>query len=195
MVPKICSVNECNKPVKCKALCEMHYQRNRINGDPIATKIVRRNAPMGEFLEFYTNKSGNCWMWTGSGERYGKITRQGRTVSAHRAAYEENFGPIPDGAVVRHKCDTPKCVRPEHLELGSNADNSRDMTDRDRQAKGTRQWCAKMTPESVAELRELYSIGRATMPQLSDRYGLSLSTVGKIIHRVTWKHVPERKVA
>lgn len=193
MLPKICSIPECNKALKARGWCDTHYQRNRLNGDPLKVKIVRKGAPMSERLDFYTDKSGDCWMWTGSGERYGKLSGHGWTVSAHVASYELRFGPVPDGLVVRHTCDTPKCVRPEHLELGTNADNSRDMTDRDRQAKGNRQWCAKMTEESVLELRKTYASGRMGMRLLAAHYGLSVSTVGKIIHRVTWKHVPEQR--
>lgn len=192
---RICSIEHCTTPTRRKELCDAHYRRKRLHGDPLATKRPGLGISLADRLDLYTDKSDGCWLWTGGGTRYGKTVINGKTVSAHVAAYQESFGAIPSGMVVRHKCDTPKCVRPSHLELGTNADNSRDMTDRERQARGERQWCAKMTAESVADLREAYESGAANIPQLARNYGLSTSTVGKIVNYQTWKHVLNRKAA
>lgn len=82
---------------------------------------------------------GNCWTWTGSmstarsGDGYGNIKvgsnalGTARAVRAHRVAWELEHGEIPDGMWTLHKCDNPKCVRHEHLFLGTNTDNMRDM--------------------------------------------------------------------
>ncbi len=78
-----------------------------------------------------------CWIWTASTTKggYGKIGR-GRqdegTIDAHRLAYELYVGPIPVGMVVRHKCDVKLCVNPDHLELGTHADNVNDTMSRGR---------------------------------------------------------------
>ena len=77
-----------------------------------------------------------CHLWIGGADPdgYGVISRQGRRGKqerAHRVAYELFVGPIPDGICVLHRCDTPACVNPEHLFLGTNLDNVRD-----RDAKG-----------------------------------------------------------
>ncbi len=74
-----------------------------------------------------------CWIWvaaTRSG--YGRVWVDGKLVSAHRYSYEMYVGPIPDGMVVRHKCDTPSCVNPDHLEIGSQAENIGDAVRRGR---------------------------------------------------------------
>lgn len=193
MVPNFCSIFECGKPTRYKSLCGAHYRRKRLYGDPIITLQPGRGLSPAQKLDLYTSKSDGCWIWQGGGVIYGKMVINGRTMPAHVMAYKLHVGPVPDGYVVRHKCDIPKCVRPDHLEVGTYADNSKDMTDRDRQAKGRRQWCAKMTEDSVAQLRVEYSTGIMTITQLSKHYGLATSTVGKIIQRVTWKHVPEMK--
>jgi len=77
-----------------------------------------------------------CWEWIGHKSRkgYGRLTedRLGRDLYAHRAAWSLAHGPVPAGVIVRHKCDNPSCVRPSHLELGTGADNQRDMAMRHR---------------------------------------------------------------
>lgn len=84
------------------------------------------------------DKSGECWVWTGTRTRdgYGKIGYRvdGRYLSlrAHRVSWALHRGPVPKGRSVLHHCDNPACVRPEHLYLGSQADNMRDLRVRGR---------------------------------------------------------------
>lgn len=81
---------------------------------------------------------GPCveWPQATSANGYGVTWRGGKTVGAHRATYEDANGPIPVGLVVRHRCDNKRCVRLDHLELGTPADNSRDMVERGRSRGG-----------------------------------------------------------
>lgn len=83
--------------------------------------------------------SGDCWLWTGSKTRkgYGLFNLEGRTVRAHRLAYELHTGRPPSGHVL-HSCDTPACVNPSHLRAGTPADNTRDMDDRGRRRRPVR---------------------------------------------------------
>lgn len=78
--------------------------------------------------------STGCILWTGgrSGTGYGALWVAGTQVYAHRLAFEVTHGPIPTGLVVRHTCDVPRCINPEHLELGTKADNARDAMVRGR---------------------------------------------------------------
>ena len=84
------------------------------------------------------DKTGSCWLWTGSlnSSGYGlfgaKATRPVKLALAHRYGWELCRGPIPDGMLVLHSCDTPACVRPDHLSLGTNRDNMRDARDKGR---------------------------------------------------------------
>lgn len=72
--------------------------------------------------------SGDCWLWTKATDRdgYGKILVDGKRIGAHRLSYLLHYGEIPNGLHVMHTCDNPPCVRPEHLTLGTMADNIRD---------------------------------------------------------------------
>ena len=75
-------------------------------------------------------RSDGCWEWIGvrTVKRYGRHTEPltGRKLRAHRLSWEIHFGPIPDGLCVLHHCDNPPCVRPDHLFLGTDKDNSVD---------------------------------------------------------------------
>lgn len=75
-----------------------------------------------------------CWEWQKSRMAwgYGRIRVEGRTVAAHRTMWEEWHGPILDGLFVCHRCDNPPCIRPDHLFLGTNADNLGDMSKKGR---------------------------------------------------------------
>ena len=84
----------------------------------------------------------SCWLWLTGCDKdgYGMFARDrgGKSIRAHRFSWELHFGPIPDVLIVLHKCDTPACVRPDHLFLGTHLDNAQDRNRKNRQATGTR---------------------------------------------------------
>lgn len=114
---------------------------------------IRR--PLEERFWEKVDKSGDCWVWTRStnGSGYGQITmpRAGAPMLAHRVSWLLHYGPIPAGLFVCHRCDNPPCIRPEHLFLGTNRDNSRDMGAKGR-AGATRH------PERVPRGAEWYAV-------------------------------------
>lgn len=104
---------------------------------------------------------GECWMWTGPRftNGYGRIyvPGLGRKVSAHRVAWVVAHGSIPAAAVVLHECDTPLCVNPAHLRLGTHLDNVRDMVEKGRHASTQRTHCRKGHPYDEANTRVVRS--------------------------------------
>lgn len=98
----------------------------------------------------------------------------GRTRTAARVVWDIEYGPIPDGKFVLHRCDNPLCVRPDHLFLGDQRVNMTDKASKGRGSvgRGERHGRAKMTDAQIAEMRELRASG-LTYRELAERYGMS----------------------
>jgi hypothetical protein len=116
---------------------------------------------------------GGCWVWTASRNEqgYGCCGFNGRTYTAHRLSYELARGPIPPGMHVLHRCDNPPCVNPEHLFVGDQSDNMRDMYGKGRGAnrQGELSGAAKLTESQVREIKQLIATATARRsPQCSE---------------------------
>lgn len=94
----------------------------------------KHNVPILDKLIARYKKEGTCWNWTSGKDvnGYGRLWYNGQNSTAHTVAYSVFVGPIPKGLEVRHKCDNPSCINPDHLELGTHADNMRDKSIRKR---------------------------------------------------------------
>jgi hypothetical protein len=146
----------------------------------------------------FTIKEG-CWLWNGPvcKDGYGKVKRFGKTLRAHRVFYEAHVAPIPEGLLVLHRCDTPKCVNPEHLFVGTQLDNERDKDRKKRRSpspsishphllsRGEKHYHAKLTDDAVREIRNSVTPART----LAALYGVSLSAIWRARNRSFWRHV------
>jgi hypothetical protein len=130
-----------------------------------------------------------CWIWTGSKNSlgYGFIRVGTHSVRAHRASYEAFREPIPDGLLVCHRCDSPSCVNPEHLFLGTNKDNSADMAFKGR-AGGGGHLRGEKHPRSKLTLDQAREIKASTAPikEVAAMYGVSKSLVRGIKVGTHW---------
>lgn len=131
------------------------------------------------------DEESGCWNFAGAinSSGYGSVGIGGKTISAHRLAYEAANGPIQGAWSVCHHCDNRACVNPAHLFLGTTADN---MKDRDQKGRG-RKWHSvesrKLTPEQVREIR-----GRTdSTSALAARFGVSSQTVWAIQVGRKWR--------
>lgn len=135
----------------------------------IATAHVLQN--------YATVPESGCWLWLGGWDNdgYGKINKNGKTVAyAHRFFYQIHKGEIPDGKLVLHKCDSPACCNPDHLFLGTHADNALDKCRKGRLRNGRRK--DKIPPETVNAIVSSSGTVRGT----ARLHGVSLPTVRRL---------------
>jgi hypothetical protein len=130
-----------------------------------------------------------CINWKKSLTRagYGQLRRGSKTLAAHRVAWEEVHGPIPDGLWVLHHCDNRKCINVEHLYLGDVKRNALDAVERDRTEpmRGENNWNHKLTETQIKEIRQL--LPRSTIKALARRFGVCRVTISRIKNNRTWK--------
>jgi HNH endonuclease len=190
-----CSVSGCTGAYYGKGLCGKHYQRLRVTGT--LDDGPRAPAPLEVRFWRQVAKAGpdDCWLWTGKGGdgRYGSMQLGGKGTKhrlVHRLSWElANGGSPPDGMVVMHTCDTPLCVNPAHLVLGTFAENTADMI-----AKGRKRTVAKvgnengkalLTPEMVRYIRA----SDKSQAELARELGVDKNTVRGVLIGRTWSHV------
>lgn len=147
--------------------------------------------------------NSGCWLWTGatSGGGYGFVSRNGRRIAAHRLSYQIVNGPIADGLFICHKCDTPPCVRPDHLFAGTHTENMLDSSAKRRhwmhrtpersplfehrvQVVGEDHYMAMVSDLQVREIRFL-RLGGMTYPAIGRRYGVTEDCIGFICRGVS----------
>lgn len=155
------------------------------------SRAAKQTEPVGSGL-------GPCWEWRGSlvHNGYGRFyvafaNGRRRTLMAHRVAWMLTRGQWPD-ELVCHRCDNRKCVNPEHLFLGDQTDNLRDMREKGRQhyVRGARHGMARLSEQEVREIRAA-TVGRGgcTLSELGRRFGVKRGTVRDIRRRKIWRHV------
>lgn len=177
-----CSI--CGKKIAGRGLCHNHYYFLRKRGElhKHQTKIDAGTSKqdLGERLFSKVEKASNgCWNWTGATQSsgYGAIQMWPLVKRAHRVMYEHLIGPIPKGKLLRHTCDNKICVNPDHLLIGTKADNGRDSVERGQFRPNN-----KLTPEQVVRIR---SDNRACVSIAPD-YGVTTGTISRIKAGKRW---------
>jgi len=136
------------------------------------------------------DKSGNCWLWTGTmgGKKenmYGVLKMNRKTFRSHRFSYEYYKGKIPEGMFVCHTCDNPPCVNPDHLFIGTQSDNMRDMLTKGRTPK------AKLR---LDEVRYIFDYkGDMSYSELGEKFKVSVGTIENVKSGRSWHWVTGAK--
>lgn len=151
------------------------------------------------------HKGDGCWLWTAATQRdgYGVFRDGAKQVAAHRVSYALTYGSIPQGQFVLHRCDTPGCVRPDHLFLGNHRENMVDMVAKGRAAKGAGNAAylhpdrvprgiyhgnAKLNDRAVKDIRARHAQGEPRT-NLALEYGVTPQTITLVVQNKVWRHV------
>ncbi|MFA6992228.1 MAG: HNH endonuclease signature motif containing protein [Candidatus Gracilibacteria bacterium] len=139
-------------------------------------------------------KPDECWLWIGgvSSRGYGNFCPTHRkNIRAHRFSYELFKGKIPEGLLVCHKCDVPRCVNPDHLFVGTQSENILDCSQKGRLNKpdnrGEKCVRSKLNWGEVSEIRSMYLTKNFTQKKLGEIFGVCDRNISDIVKGVTWK--------
>ena len=148
--------------------------------------------PVRERLNRKTERTAYCWNWSGSlnVQGYGVIRVAGKVHLVHRVAWELANGLIPDDLLVCHTCDNRRCVRLDHLWLGTAADNNADRAAKGRgiAQHGEDSNLSRLTEEQVLAIRARYAVGAKSVDLARD-FGVTRQGVWLIVTRKAWRHV------
>lgn len=124
-------------------------------------------------------KTDGCWLWTGAVDKdgYGIFHYHYKKCRPHRVAFQWERGDY--AGVIRHSCDTPACVRPSHLQSGSQKDNIADCISRNRFVYGDRNGRAKLSDEAITQIRASLSSGQSHR-SIAKRYGVTHRVIGLV---------------
>ncbi len=148
---------------------------------------------MSGFWTHVEKTESGCWMWTGCtfSNGYGRVRlKRNRTVVAHRLSWELTNGPIPEGMFACHKCDVRACVNPNHIFLGTDADNVRDCIEKCRRAdlSGSKHPMAKLSEADIQIIRERRKAGEQ-LKQIAPDFGVTKQMICCITTGKNWTHV------
>lgn len=176
-----CSVPGCGEPFHARGFCKKHHKSAIRSG-----QLVKRSSQIDvidELISFCPTTG--CWLWGGTSDRlgYGYLMVGREKTFAHRY-----FKGVSDPSIhVCHSCDTPACVNPDHLFLGSQADNMADMMKKGRHysPRGEKHPKAKITNEQATEARMAFLNGESRR-SISERTGLGYRSICLLLQGKTW---------
>lgn len=193
---RICSIDNCQRRVHAKGLCDTHYKYERRTGNRW-NHDVRKQIPMPDkfWPKVDVREPDECWEWQACilSTGYGSIGRGGfggGSIAAHRASWELHHGPIPKGLVVMHTCDNRACVNPAHLKLGTHKENSEDMMRKGRHRfkapLGDKSSLSKLTANQIRFIKRHPEIPSA---EIAEAMGVGYVAIWRIRTGKTWSHI------
>ena len=167
-------------------------RRGKPGGGRFCSAKCRANSKPTVFWS-KVNKTDSCWLWTGRTDKWGYGML--RHTRVHRYSYELAYGEFESHLFVLHHCDNPRCVRPDHLFLGTQLDNMRDMLSKNRQRytgprtvlRGETHPNSLLSEDGVRLIRQLAP--NTLYRDLAERFGVTKGTIRDIVSRRSWVHI------
>lgn len=157
------------------------------------------------YIDWYGKGAQECWDWQGTTKQHGygrvsTMTKAGRRhiLVSRLIAYDAGllhdlqYGGHHSGTTIRHTCDNPRCCNPNHLCVGTQADNISDMNIRNRRndAKGSDSPNARLRESDIPIIRSLYNTMCMTKKDIAKLFGVTDVAIFCVISGKTWSHVP-----
>lgn len=193
---KRCTIDGCDSATYSRGWCCKHYTRWKKHGDPnTVVQVQHHGLSLRErVLMYLPPESGEgCWEWTGHRDPngYGRLSVNGTPTLAHRLSWTVFKGPLKPEQFVLHRCDNPRCVKPEHLFLGTQQDNTADKMAKKRHrfgvSRGTAHGQSKLTEAQVRFIRS----ADGSSQEIADRLDNIVSSrqVRDIRTGRLWRHI------
>lgn len=175
----VCAVDGCAESMYSRLMCKRHYKQLHRTGTAKPGVKGMHGSPEERFWTYVDAAAADeCWLWNGHRNKngYGTLRSKTTTLAVHRVSYEMHKGKIPEGLVIRHMCNNPPCVNPNHLLVGTNLDNVMDKVRAGRTPVNESHGNCKYSNEVVAQIRA--ATGRRK--DIAKAFGVSESQVGNI---------------
>lgn len=190
---KTCSIDGCNKPIRCKGFCNSHYIKWRTKGSAESGRQFSNGAPLDWILANKDHQGADCvfWPFSKNNRGYGRIRYEGRSQLAHRIMAQFACERL-DGTktIVAHSCGGGHlgCVNPQHLRWASHAENEHDKLDHGTSNRGFQNGQAKFTEQQIIDIRRKRE-GGALLKTIAQEYGTTVQTISGIVNRYNWRHL------
>ncbi len=193
MNDRTCSVDGCDRPVRSRSYCALHYSRWLKHGDPLVNLIGSGRSNIERFMSHVVLADNGCWIWTASRYKsgYGRFTPTGNNapVYAHRWSFEHHVSPITPSLLILHSCNNRACVNPAHLRQGTVKQNSADSRIAGTIPEGEKAANARLTERDVFAIRRMWATRQCTIQSLATSYDVSQGCINGVIYEKTWKHL------
>lgn len=196
--PRLCSIPNCNNPVRARGYCNRCLHRYRRCGpeamavQPAQPRTAKGTGKTSKFLSQiafpYSGEDCLNWPFAKTHEGYGKARYDGRSKGAHRIVCEVVHGAPPThNSEAAHICGNSSCVNPQHIRWASPAQNQADKISHGTNLEADRHPNAKLSNDSVSFIKR--SRGIISQADLASRFGVSKSTVAMIHAGHNWKSI------